>query len=125
LVASWPYLATLQKKYIQASWQKEIFSVDLFFPKARFFGFLLNSNRKALAVSISDNLLSLAAHRATFEFVRIFWITPCIFGKPKQTMLRIADHYDRLVAQAEERATPKPPAPSLTRSAPCLIWVLG
>ena len=37
----------------------------LFFSKARFFGFLLNSNRKALAISISDNLLSLAAHRET------------------------------------------------------------
>ena len=39
--------------------------MDLFFSKARFFGFLLNSNRKALAISISDNLLSLAAHRET------------------------------------------------------------
>jgi hypothetical protein len=33
-----------KEKYIQASWQKEIFSVDLFFSKARFFGFLLNSS---------------------------------------------------------------------------------
>jgi len=65
LVASWPYLVTLQKKYIQTSWQNEIFSVILFFSKARFFGFLLNLNRKALAISISDNLLSLAAHRET------------------------------------------------------------
>ena len=32
-----------KEKYIQASWQKEIFSVDLFFSKARFFRFLVNS----------------------------------------------------------------------------------
>jgi hypothetical protein len=43
--------------------------LGLFFSKARFLGFLLNSNRKALAIRISDNLLSLAAHRETFEFV--------------------------------------------------------
>jgi hypothetical protein len=61
----------------QASWQKEIFSVDLFFSKARFFEFLLNSNRKALAISISDNLLSLAAHRETFEFVGFSSLSGC------------------------------------------------
>jgi hypothetical protein len=33
-----------KEKYIQASWQKEIFSVDLFFSKARFFRFLVNSS---------------------------------------------------------------------------------
>ncbi len=33
-----------KEKYIQASWQKEIFFVDLFFSKARFFRFLLNSS---------------------------------------------------------------------------------
>jgi hypothetical protein len=33
-----------KEKYIQASWQKEIFFVDLFFFKARFFRFRLNSS---------------------------------------------------------------------------------
>jgi hypothetical protein len=33
-----------KEKYIQASWQKEIFFVGLFFSKARFFRFLLNSS---------------------------------------------------------------------------------
>ena len=44
--------------------------MDLFFSKARFFGFLLNSNRKALAISISDNLLSLGADFVSLAVLR-------------------------------------------------------
>jgi hypothetical protein len=59
-----------KEKYIQASWQKEIFSVDLFFSKARFFRFLLNSSLLKRTPLFPERIAYTVARRQSAQSLR-------------------------------------------------------
>jgi hypothetical protein len=59
-----------KEKYIQASWQKEIFFVDLFFSKARFFRFLLNSSLLKRTPLFPERIAYTVARRQSAQSLR-------------------------------------------------------